>query len=82
MNPENDGEVSSCVPGFHYQAAGWCDNDAANLLPVAPLDKVQRIVPLMGVCDDVLAAAEATEKIGYTCAAQLVEYLYRLDPTN
>jgi alkyl sulfatase BDS1-like metallo-beta-lactamase superfamily hydrolase len=62
---------------------GWCDNDAANLSPVAPMDEAQRIVPLMGGRDGVLAAsAEAMEKEEYSWAAQLVNYLHRLDPTD
>ena len=82
-NLENYGEVSSYPPAIHYQAVGWYDNDAANLSPVAPLDEAQRIVPLMGGRDSVLAAAaEAMEKKEYSWAARLVNYLYRLDPTD
>jgi alkyl sulfatase BDS1-like metallo-beta-lactamase superfamily hydrolase len=82
-NLENYGEVSSYPPAIYYQAVGWYDNDAANLAPVAPLDEAKRIVPLMGGRDKVLAAAdEAMEKKEYSWAAQLVNYLYRLDPTD
>jgi alkyl sulfatase BDS1-like metallo-beta-lactamase superfamily hydrolase len=82
-NPESYGEVSSYTPAIHYQSVGWYDNDAANLKPVSPLDEAQRIVPLMGGRDAVLAAAaEAMEKKEYAWAAQLVNYLYRLDPTD
>jgi alkyl sulfatase BDS1-like metallo-beta-lactamase superfamily hydrolase len=82
-NLESYGEVSSYPPAIHYQAVGWYDNDAVNLAPVAPLDEAQRIVPLMGGRDKVLAAAEeAMEHKEYSWAAQLVNYLYRLDPTD
>ena len=82
-NLENYGEISSYPPAIHYQAVGWYDNDAANLAPVAPMDEAERIVPLMGGRDAVLAAAEeAMEKKEYSWAAQLVNYLYRLDPTD
>jgi len=82
-NLESYGEVSSYPPAIHYQAVGWYDNDAAHLSPVAPLDEAQRIVPLMGGRDGVLAAAAAAmEKKEYSWAAQLVNYLYRLDPTD
>jgi len=82
-NLENYGEISSYPPAIHYQAVGWYDNDAANLSPVAPQDEAERIVPLMGGRDKVLAAAaEAMEKKEYSWAAQLVNYLYRLDPTD
>jgi alkyl sulfatase BDS1-like metallo-beta-lactamase superfamily hydrolase len=82
-NLENYGEISSYPPAIYYQSVGWYDNDAANLAPVAPMDEAERIVPLMGGRDKVLAAAEAAmEKKEYSWAAQLVNYLYRLDPTD
>jgi alkyl sulfatase BDS1-like metallo-beta-lactamase superfamily hydrolase len=82
-NLENYGEVSSYPPAIYYQSVGWYDNDAAHLSPVSPMDEAQRIVPLMGGRDGVLAAAEAAmEKKEYSWAAQLVNYLYRLDPTD
>jgi alkyl sulfatase BDS1-like metallo-beta-lactamase superfamily hydrolase len=53
------------------------------LKPVAPWDEAARIVPLMGGRDAVLAAAaDAMEKKEYAWAAQLVNYLYRLDPQD
>ena len=82
-NLESYGEVSSYPPAIYYQAVGWYDNDAANLKPVSPQDEAERIVPLMGGREKVLAAAkEAMEKKEYAWAAQLVNYLYRLDPTD
>jgi len=82
-NLENYGEISSYPPAIYYQAVGWYDNDAAHLAPVAPQDEAERIVPLMGGRDQVLAAAElAMQKKEYSWAAQLVNYLYRLDPTD
>jgi len=69
-NLENYGEISSYPPAIHYQAVGWCDNDAENLSPVAPLDEAQRIVPLMGGRDSVLAAAdEGMDQKEYSWAA-------------
>ena len=82
-NLQNYGEISSYAPAIHYQCVGWYDNDAANLKPVAPWDEAERIVPLMGGREAVLAAAaEAMEKKEYAWAAQLVNYLYRLDPED
>ena len=82
-NLENYGEVSSYPPAIHYHAVGWYDNDAAHLTPVPPLEEAKRIVPLMGGRDKVLAAAtEAMKKKEYSWAAQLVNYLYRLDPMD
>ena len=82
-NLENYGEVSSYPPAIYYQAVGWYDNDAAHLSPVSPMDEAERIVPLMGGRDGVMKAAKkAMEKKEYSWAAQLVNYLYRLDPQD
>jgi alkyl sulfatase BDS1-like metallo-beta-lactamase superfamily hydrolase len=82
-NLQSYGEVSSYPPAIYYQAVGWYDNDAADLKPVSPLDEAQRIVPLMGGRDKVLAAANvALEQKEYAWAAHLVNYLYRLDPED
>jgi alkyl sulfatase BDS1-like metallo-beta-lactamase superfamily hydrolase len=77
------GEISSYSPAIFYQAVGWYDNDAANLKPIAPKEEAKRIVPLLGGRDKVLAAATAAmEKKEYSWAAQLVNYLYKLDPED
>jgi alkyl sulfatase BDS1-like metallo-beta-lactamase superfamily hydrolase len=82
-NLENYGEISSYPPAIYYQSVGWYDNDAAHLAPVAPMDEAERFVPLMGGRDAVLAAAEeAMGKKEYSWAARLVNFLYRLNPTD
>jgi alkyl sulfatase BDS1-like metallo-beta-lactamase superfamily hydrolase len=82
-NLQNYGEISSYSPAIYYQSVGWYDNDAANLKPVSPNDEAERIVPLMGGRDKVLAAAkDALMKKEYAWAAHLVNYLYRLDPQD
>jgi len=82
-NLQNYGEISSYSPAIFYQSVGWYDNDAANLKPVTPQAEAERLVPLMGGRDRVLAAAAAAmEKKEYSWAAQLVNYLYQLDPQD
>lgn len=82
-NLQNYGEISTYPPAIYYQCVGWYDNEAANLKPVSPEDEASRIVPLMGGRDKVLAAAtDALNKKEYAWAAQLVNYLYRLDPQD
>ena len=82
-NLQGYGEISSYSPAIYYHSVGWYDNDAANLKPVAPDDEARRIVPLMGGRTKVLAAAtDALSKKEYAWAAQLVNYLYRLDPQD
>ncbi|MEE4187272.1 MAG: alkyl sulfatase dimerization domain-containing protein [Roseobacter sp.] len=83
QNLQSYGEISSYAPAIHYQSVGWYDNDAANLKPVAPWDEAARMVPLMGGREAVLAAAaDAMDKEEFAWAAQLVNYLYRLDPED
>jgi alkyl sulfatase BDS1-like metallo-beta-lactamase superfamily hydrolase len=82
-NLHSYGEISSYPPAIYYQCVGWYDNDAADLKPIAPEDEARRIVPLMGGRSKVLAAAtDALKKKEYAWAAQLVNYLYRLDPLD
>jgi alkyl sulfatase BDS1-like metallo-beta-lactamase superfamily hydrolase len=82
-NLQTYGEIISYPPAIYYKAVGWYDNDAANLKPIAPDEEARRIVPLMGGRDKVLAAAkEALSNKEYAWAAQLVNYLYRLDPQD
>jgi alkyl sulfatase BDS1-like metallo-beta-lactamase superfamily hydrolase len=82
-NLQNYGEISSYSPAIYYQAVGWYDNDAANLKRVAPDDEARRMVALIGGRAKVLAAAnDALEKHEFAWAAQLVNYLYRIDPQD
>jgi len=79
-NLQNYGEISSYPPAIYNYALGWYDNDAADLKPLAPVDEAQRIVVLIGGRDKVLAAATAAlEKKEYAWAAQLANYVYRMD---
>lgn len=82
-NLQSYGEISSYPPAIYHKAVGWYDNDAANLKPIAPDEEARRMVPLMGGRDKVLTAAkEALNRKEYSWAAQLVNYLYRLDPND
>ncbi len=77
------GELSTYPPAIYYQAVGWYDNDAANLKPLAPADEARRMVPLLGGRSGVLEATKAAmEKGEFAWAAQLVNYLYVLDPQD
>jgi len=83
FNVQSYGEISSYSPAIYYKAVGWYDNDAANLKRVEPGDEARRIVALMGGRSKVLdAATDALKKKEYAWAAQLVNYLYRLDPQD
>ncbi len=83
FNLQTYGEISSYSPAIYYQSVGWYDNDAANLKRVEPSDEARRMVALIGGRTKVLAAAtEALDKKEYAWAAQLVNYLYRIDPQD
>ncbi len=83
FNLQAYGEISSYSPAIYYHAVGWYDNDAANLKRVEPGDEARRIVALIGGRAKVLAAAtSALAKKEYAWAAQLVNYLYRIDPQD
>jgi alkyl sulfatase BDS1-like metallo-beta-lactamase superfamily hydrolase len=82
-NLQNYGEISSYPPAIYHHSVGWYDNDAANLKRVAPADEARRMVALIGGRTKVLAAAtDALKKKEYAWAAQLVNYLYRIDPQD
>jgi alkyl sulfatase BDS1-like metallo-beta-lactamase superfamily hydrolase len=83
FNVQSYGEISSYSPAIYYHSVGWYDNDAANLKRVAPDDEARRMVALIGGRSKVLAAAsDALKKKEYAWAAQLVNYLYRIDPQD
>jgi alkyl sulfatase BDS1-like metallo-beta-lactamase superfamily hydrolase len=62
-------------------SSGRFDPDGQNVLP--PKDEAQRLVALIGGREKVIAAAkEALGKNEYAWAAQLVNYVYWLDPND
>ena len=79
-NFQSYGELSFQTPAIFYHAVGWWDGDAATIFRPSPREEAKRIVALAGGRDAVLGAArEAYDKKEYAWAAQLANYLYRLD---
>jgi alkyl sulfatase BDS1-like metallo-beta-lactamase superfamily hydrolase len=75
------GEISHFGPYLYQHALGWFDGDAANINPLHPKEQAQRLVAAMGGQEAVLGqAAQALEASEFAWAAQLLQYLYRLDP--
>lgn len=67
---------------FQY-AIGWFDNDVTKLFSIHPRDEAERLVALIGGRDAVVAAAaDALERKEYAWAAQLIQYVYVLDPQD
>jgi alkyl sulfatase BDS1-like metallo-beta-lactamase superfamily hydrolase len=77
------GEVPFYPPRIYGEAMGWFDRDAANIFPPSPEFEAARIVEGFGGRAAVIAAVtDAIENQEYAWAARLVNYLYRLDPTD
>jgi len=79
-NFQSYGELSFQTPAIYYHTVGWWDGDGATIFRPSPEEAAERIVALIGGRDKVLKEAEkAYEKKEYAWAAQLVNYLYKLD---
>jgi alkyl sulfatase BDS1-like metallo-beta-lactamase superfamily hydrolase len=82
-NFESYGETSFQAPAIFYFAVGWYNGDAATIFRPSPMEEAERLVRLMGGRDKVLKETElAFEKKEYAWAAQLVNYVYRLDKND
>jgi alkyl sulfatase BDS1-like metallo-beta-lactamase superfamily hydrolase len=82
-NFESYGELSFQSPAIFYFAVGWYNGDAATIFRPSPKEEAERLVKLIGGRDKVLAEAKAAmEKKEYAWAAQLVNYVYRLNPQD
>lgn len=82
-NFESYGELSFQTPAIFYHAVGWWDNDGATMFRASPREEAERLVALIGGRDKVLAEARAVyARKEVAWAAQLVNYLYRLDPQD
>jgi len=79
-NAEVYGETSWYPPAVFYYQLGWFDRDVTRLWQLPPKETAQRLVSLMGGRDKVVEAAnEAFQNEEYAWAAQLVNYVYKLD---
>lgn len=82
-NFESYGELSFQTPAIYYHAVGWWDGDAATIFRPSPQEEAERIVKLIGGRDKVLKEAQkAYDKKEYAWAAQLVNYIYKLNPKD
>jgi alkyl sulfatase BDS1-like metallo-beta-lactamase superfamily hydrolase len=80
---ESYGELQWYPPYFFNRALGWWDGDAATLYRLPPDDEAARLVALMGGAGKVRSAADASlAEQEYAWAAQLANYLLRLDPDD
>ena len=79
-NFQSYGELSFQTPAIYYHAVGWWNGDGATIFRPSPGEEAERIVALIGGRDKVFEAAQkAYDNKEYAWAAQLVNYLYKLD---
>ena len=82
-NFQSYGELSFQSPSVFYYTVGWYNGDAATIFRPSPKEEAERLVKLIGGRDKGLAEANsAYERKEYAWAAQLVNYLYRLNPQD
>lgn len=82
-NAQTYGETVHFPEAIYQYVIGWFDGDVTKLFKVAPKDEAQRLVELMGGKAKVEAAArESLERKEFAWGAQLVQYVYLLDPTD
>ncbi len=84
--PENAqvyGETVHYPEAIYQYAIGWFDGDVTKLFCVPPKDKAKRLIELTGGKDKVVKAAKsALDAKKYAWAAQLIQYVYLLDPND
>jgi len=82
-NAQTYGENIHFPAAIYQYAVGWFDNDVTELYRIHPDEEAERMVALMGGRDKVVAAAKkALDQKEYAWAAQVIQYAYRLDPTD
>ncbi len=84
--PENAqvyGETVHFPEAIYQYVIGWFDGDVTKLFQVSPKEEATRLVELLGGKDEVVTAARAAlGRKEYAWGAQVVQYVYLLDPTN
>jgi len=82
-NAQTYGETVHFPEAIYQYVIGWFDGDVTKLFNVSPKEEADRLVALMGGPAKVMAAARsAFDAEEYAWGAQLVQYLYLLDPMN
>ncbi len=77
------GTVEWSVRGIFSGNLGWFDGNPANLFPLPPKVRAEKIAELAGGEDSLLSrAGKALEDGKYQWALELTDHLLRLDPSN
>jgi len=84
--PENAqvyGETVHFPEAIYQYVIGWFDGDVTKLFVVPPKEEAERLIELIGGKTKVVAAARAAlDAKEYAWGAQLIQYVYLLDPTD
>jgi len=84
--PENAqvyGETVHFPEAIYQYVIGWFDGDVTKLFKVSLREEADRLVNLMGGKEAVLAAVKAAlDEQEFAWGAQLIQYLYLLDPMD
>jgi alkyl sulfatase BDS1-like metallo-beta-lactamase superfamily hydrolase len=77
------GEISHFGPYLFNHALGWFDGDAATINQLPPREQAARLVEAMGGAARVVELARVAFAANeFAWAAQLVNYVFRLDPQD
>jgi alkyl sulfatase BDS1-like metallo-beta-lactamase superfamily hydrolase len=82
-NAQSYGETVHFPAAIYQYVIGWFDGDVTKLFKIAPKDEAVQMVDLMGGKDKVVKAAKtALDKKEYAWGAQVIQYVYLLEPEN
>ena len=82
-NAQTYGEIIHFPEAIYQYVIGWFDSDVTKLFAIAPKDEAERLVALMGGKKKVIKAANnALKEKEFAWGAQLIQYVYILEPTN
>lgn len=84
--PENFqgyGESVHFPEAIYQYVIGWFDWDSTKLFKIAPVDAAEKTITLMGGREKVVKATRAAlDKQEFAWAAELIQYVYLLDPMD
>ena len=82
-NAQTYGETIHFPEAIYQYVIGWFDWDVTKLFAIAPKDEAERMVDLLGGKKKVIAASQkALDKKEFAWGAQLIQYVYLLDPMD
>ena len=82
-NAQTYGEIIHFPEAIYQYVIGWFDWDVTKLFAIGPKDEAERMVALMGGTKKVIAAVKsALKEKEYAWGAQLIQYVYLLDPID